>query len=75
MPDKKKLHETLAKLETAIKQVRIIPAGSNDPLPPVPDVVEVGESDLDDISAIWNETMPELAGMLDAEVINRERTE
>jgi len=72
MPDKKKRHEVAAKIESAIKQVRIIPAGSNDPLPPVPDVVDLDESDLEAISRLWDELMPEYAGMLDAEVIREQ---
>ena len=64
--------EILDKVQDALKRVRIIPSGADDPLPPVPDVVEVSEDDLDVMSDAWDETMPDYAGLLDAEVINRQ---
>jgi len=54
-----------------MKLLRIIPSGSDDPLPPVPETVEVDEDDLNTMSAAWDETMPDYKGLLDAEVINR----
>jgi len=72
---RKRLFETAARLESAVKQVRIIPAGANDPIPPVPDEIIIDESDLEDISALWDETMPEYAGMLDAEIVRRRNAE
>lgn len=48
--------------------VRIIPEGAGDRLPPVPYEVEISEADKRNALKDWNTTFPEYAGMLEAEV-------
>lgn len=55
------------------KQVRIIPEGAGDPLPRVPDKVELSEKEINQALRLWDRLMPELAGLLDADVINKRR--
>ena len=54
-----------------VKAVRVIPDGARDPLPPLPYEVEFTETDFERMSNLWDELMPEYAGMLDAENVNR----
>ena len=49
-------------------QVRFIPSGAADPLPPLPRVVEITETDVDLAIEEWNELMPEFAGILQAQI-------
>ena len=72
MENKLRLIEILDNVYRKMKRIRIIPDGADQPLPPVPGIVEVDEGDLDVMSAAWDETMPDYAGLLDAEVINRQ---
>ena len=53
-------------------QVRFIPEGARDPLPGVPPMIEISDHDIDDALEHWDKTMPEYAGMLDADVIRRQ---
>jgi HK97 family phage portal protein len=50
-----------------VKALRIIPDGATEPLPPVPAEVEISESDIERATALWDELMPEYAGLLNAE--------
>lgn len=50
-----------------IKAVRIIPNGASEPLPPIPNEVEISEHDLERAAALWDELMPEYAGLLMAQ--------
>lgn len=52
---------------TEVKALRIIPDGATEPLPPVPAEVEISESDIERATALWDELMPEYAGLLNAE--------
>lgn len=45
--------------------------GKADPLPAVPDEVEITDYDIERAIAKWNRIMPEVAGMLEAEVTNK----
>jgi len=54
------------------KQIPFIPEGHGDPLPPVPDAVEISEADIDRAIKDWDKHMPDFAGLLDADVIHRE---
>jgi hypothetical protein len=54
------------------KQVRFVPEGQGDPLPPVPNEVTVSDADVDRAIRDWNRHMPDFVGLLDAEVIHRE---
>jgi len=71
MENKSRLIEILDNIYRQVKRIRIIPSGADDPIPPVPQEVEIDEDDLDTMSDAWDETMPDYAGLLDAEVINR----
>jgi len=51
--------------------VRIIPKGANEPLPAVPYDVEITPEDIERADREWNRLMPEAAGIMDAEVINK----
>lgn len=64
--------EKRAKQYAIPKAVNIIPSGAEEPLPPVPERVEISEADIEDAIAYWNKLMPEYRGMLDAEVEGRE---
>ena len=72
---KRSLIDKLDDIRMMVKRVRIIPSGAENPLPLLPDDLEIDEDDLDEMSAVWNETMPDYAGLLDAEVINKENAE
>ena len=69
---KKKVREFIKRFDAVDwYSVRIIPKGAGDPLPRVPDVVEITPEDVDEAIRHWNEVMPDYAGMLEAEVINK----
>jgi hypothetical protein len=51
-------------------QVRgIVPAGADEVLPPLPETVEVGEADAERVLALWDDAIPDYAGLLAAEVV------
>lgn len=61
-----------AQIETIkIKAVRFIPDGANEPMIPIPAEVEISDNEIDQAVALWDELMPDFAGLLDAEVINK----
>lgn len=53
------------------KRIRVIPDGADQPLRPIPNEITWTEAELAEYRADWDETMPELAGLLDAEVVDR----
>ncbi len=54
------------------KSVRIIPEGANDPLPPSPPEVIISEHDIEIAIKEWDRVMPDLKGLLDAEVVGQQ---
>jgi len=52
-------------------RVKFIPKGADDPLPPIPDVVEITPEDVEAAIKDWDETMPQYAGMLRSRVENK----
>jgi len=56
--------------DSALRGVRFIPDGADEPPLPVSDNVTITESDVAKAIATWDATMPEFAGLLEAEVIN-----
>ena len=57
------------------KALRIIPDGADDPPLPIPATVEISDKEIDQALATWDKQMPEFAGLLDAEVVHKERYE
>lgn len=53
-------------------RVKIIPEGADEPLPPVPDEVEITDADIRRAINAWDEAMPDYAGLLEAVVIGQE---
>lgn len=53
------------------RAVQIVPNGSEAPLPPVPDAVEIGNDEAEAVGAIWDRLLPEYAGLWDASVSGR----
>jgi hypothetical protein len=51
-----------------VKQLPFIPRGASEPLPAVPDVVEITEHDIDMAIKDWDTIFPEYAGLLNASV-------
>jgi len=51
--------------------VRFIPKGADEPLPPVPNQVEITPEDVEKAIADWDKNMPQYAGMLKAKVENK----
>ena len=69
---KKKVREFIKRFDAVDwYSVRIIPKGAGDPLPTVPIDVEITPEDVDRADREWNRLMPEAAGIMDAEVINK----
>jgi HK97 family phage portal protein len=54
------------------KQIHFIPEGQGEPLPPVPNEVNISDADIDRAIRDWNRHMPDFVGLLEAEVIHRE---
>jgi len=50
--------------------IRVVPKGADQPLPPVPARVEISEEDVIRAIRLWDELMPEYAGMLEAERVD-----
>ena len=65
----------LAEEIDALKAVRFIPDGASEPMIPIPGEVEISDNDIDQAIATWDELMPDFAGLLDAEVINKQGAE
>ena len=59
------LLKALDEIEAELNQVKIIPEGAGEPLPPVPDVVTISETDIERALKQWDKLMPDYAGMLD----------
>jgi HK97 family phage portal protein len=57
------------------KAVPLIAEGADDPPIPIPADVVLTEDDMDTALALWDRKMPDYAGLLDAEVINKQRYE
>lgn len=53
-------------VQTRAQRVKIIPDGASEPLPPVPQEVELSDTDIEQAIAEWDYLMPEFAGLLDA---------
>lgn len=70
-PDMEHVKAVFDAVIAEVKAVRVIPDGAREPLPPVPYDVEISESDLERAAALWDELMPEYAGMLEAENLTR----
>jgi len=69
---KKKVREFIKRFDAVDWYgVRIIPKGADDPLPRVPNEVEITTEDVDKAIRHWNAVMPDYAGMLEADVINK----
>lgn len=52
------------------KATRFIPRGADEMLPPVPSTLEITDADIEHAIALWDEVMPDYAGLLDAESNN-----
>lgn len=59
-------------LVRAMKQVRFIPDGASEPPVPVPSEVEISEGDIEQALIVWDDLMPEFAGLLDAVVTRKQ---
>ena len=70
-PDSEHVKAVFDGVIAEVKAVRVIPDGARDPLPPLPYEVEFTEADIDRMSNLWDELMPEYAGLLDAEPVTR----
>ncbi len=66
-------HVHNAACEHAAKGVRFIPRGADLPLPELD--VTVDEDDVERAMRAWDRAMPEFAGLLDADVVNRKEYE
>ena len=65
--------EMLRRLGTPSDRVTIRPDGSDEGPLPMPDEVTITDGEIDDALELWDELMPDYAGLLDAEVIEEER--
>lgn len=61
--------------DTGAKSLRVIPDGAEEPLAAVPFEVGVSEGDERRALALWDALMAEFAGLLDAEITNRQYVE
>jgi hypothetical protein len=59
-----------ALLGEEVKNVRIVPEGAREPLPPVPTMLEITEADIERAIAAWDEALPDYRGLLVAESSN-----
>lgn len=55
-----------------VNRIKIIPEGASDPLPVVPDEVEITDADERRAIDAWDAAMPDYAGLLEADIVGRE---
>lgn len=67
LPDIEHVKAVFDAIIAEVKALRIIPDGASEPLPPVPNEVEISTGDIERATALWDELMPEYAGLLNAE--------
>lgn len=65
--------EALRRLGAPSDRVTIRPDGSDEGPLPLPDEVTITDGEIEDALELWDELMPDYAGLLDAEVIEEER--
>lgn len=56
--------------EGEAKASRIIPRGAGEPLLPIPSTLEITDDDIEHAIAMWDNLMPDYAGLLDADTSN-----
>lgn len=61
---------TTPALVSAAFKLQVIPDVAEEPLPPVPPIVAINESDIQRALSQWDAIFPDFAGLLDAEVFN-----
>lgn len=50
---------------------QFVPLGADEPLPPVPDIVQITDDDKRQASAAWDAALPKYAGLLNARPVGK----
>lgn len=72
--NKKHLSFIVMKAKRVALSMKIIPDGSDKPLPPLPLTVEIDPHDTGEVK-LWDRLMPAYRGLLNAKVKNKQRYE